>query len=418
MSVAASKGVHVLFTLMSGKQIIRFIPGFILVISQPGLLAQSSVQDFEQELQYQNEEIERLKQEIEETRKRLEQQAGRERSTLEKITNLDEEISLMDRLITQLEQEERRTNQQILSLQSDIGKNQQRLESLQDRYARRVVHTYKQGDLSLLEKVLSSTTWRQAVYRAHYLKIISDIDRKMKEDIQDLIQRISTQQQELESVLAQNKALQRERKTQQESLRGKKAGKQKELVKIRQSKSQLAEYIEEKKAGLKQLEEVFQRILEDKTRFEREERLRRQREALQSKAFAELQGRLGWPADGRVITRFGRQWNAKLKTTTESPGIDIKGQPGSPIKSVANGIVTTITYIRGYGTTIIIDHNGGYYTVYSHVNKIQTGVDSEVRSGDVIAYMGESGSVNGAMLHFEIWGNQQKLDPEQWLTKR
>ena len=92
--------------------------------------------------------------------------------------------------------------------------------------------------------------------------------------------------------------------------------------------------------------------------------------------------------------------------------------PGSPIRTVLGGVVTTITYIRGYGTTIIVDHGGGFYTVYSHVTNIQTVVDGQVRNGDIIAYMGDSGSINGSKLHFEIWGKGQKLDPEKWLIKK
>ena len=107
-----------------------------------------------------------------------------------------------------------------------------------------------------------------------------------------------------------------------------------------------------------------------------------------------------------------------LKTTTENPGIDIKGKPGSPIRTVLGGVVTTITYIRGYGTTIIIDHGGGFYTVYSHVANIQTNVDSQVRNGDVIAYMGDSGSINGSKLHFEIWGKGQKTEPRRMADKK
>jgi len=52
------------------------------------------------------------------------------------------------------------------------------------------------------------------------------------------------------------------------------------------------------------------------------------------------------------------------------------------------------------------------------VTNIQTHVDSETRSGDVIAYMGDSGSINGSKLHFEIWGEGQKLNPEKWLSKQ
>jgi murein DD-endopeptidase MepM/ murein hydrolase activator NlpD len=191
-----------------------------------------------------------------------------------------------------------------------------------------------------------------------------------------------------------------------------------ELNRIRTDKKSLAIYMNEKEAGIGQLESIIKNVLEDKARFEREERIRQQQEALKVKSFKSLKGQISWPAKGRIIAKFGRQWNPKLKTTTENPGIDIKGQPGSAIRSIMGGIVTTITYIRGYGTTIIIDHGGGFYTVYSHVTNIQTSVDSEVRNGDVIAYMGDSGSINGAKLHFEIWGKGQKLDPEKWLTKK
>ncbi|MDC1038218.1 peptidoglycan DD-metalloendopeptidase family protein, partial [Candidatus Marinimicrobia bacterium] len=174
----------------------------------------------------------------------------------------------------------------------------------------------------------------------------------------------------------------------------------------------------EKEAGVNQLESIIKKVLEDKGRFEREERIRQQQAVLKTKSFNALKGQLPWPANGRIITKFGRQWNPKLKTTTENPGIDIKGQPGSEIRVVMGGVVTTITYIRGFGTTIIIDHGGGFYTVYSHVTNIQTNVDGEVRNGDVIAYMGDSGSINGSKLHFEIWGKGQKLDPEKWLSKK
>ena len=190
------------------------------------------------------------------------------------------------------------------------------------------------------------------------------------------------------------------------------------FIRIRNDKNALTSYVSEKEEGIQQLEKIIKRVLEDKARFERELRIRQQQETLKTKSFKALKGQLPWPADGRIISKFGRQWNSKLKTTTENPGIDIKGKPGSSIRTVLGGVVTTITYIRGYGTTIIVDHGGGFYTVYSHVTNIQTNVDSQVRNVDVIAYMGDSGSINGSKLHFEIWGKGQKLDPEKWLRKK
>ncbi|NOZ75700.1 MAG: peptidoglycan DD-metalloendopeptidase family protein [FCB group bacterium] len=389
-----------------------------LLLTAPGLYGQAGNRDFQKEINYQTQEIERLKQEIEAARKRVNQESRKEKSTAKNITALDEEISLLDRLITQLNDEERQTRKQINQIEASLGTNRQKLEDLRARYARRAVRAYKKGRLSSLESVLSSTTWRQAVYRTHYLKLVADIERDLQRQMESLITDIGKQKLDLEIVLRKNRALRNDRSDQQKTLRQKKIAKQRELAKIRSNKSELAKYIQEKEAGLKDLEALMKRIVEAKEQAEREERIRRQQELLKSKNFAQLKGRLNWPAEGRVITKFGRQWNAELKTATESPGIDIKGKPGSPITTTMNGVVTAITYIRGYGTTIIIDHGGGYYTVYSHVNNIQTNEDSEVQAGDVIAYMGNSGSINGSMLHFEIWGNSQKLNPELWLKKR
>ena len=229
---------------------------------------------------------------------------------------------------------------------------------------------------------------------------------------------ISRQKVELEVALRDNLNLKRDKQTQITSYRNMRINREKELNRIRNDKNALTSYVSEKEEGIEQLEKIIKRVLEDKARFERELRIRQQQETLKTKSFKALKGQLPWPAEGRIISKFGRQWNPKLKTTTENPGIDIKGKPGSSIRTVLGGVVTTITYIRGYGTTIIVDHGGGFYTVYSHVTNIQTNVDSQVRNGDVIAYMGDSGSINGSKLHFEIWGKGQKLDPERWLRKK
>ena len=222
----------------------------------------------------------------------------------------------------------------------------------------------------------------------------------------------------MEVALRENLIFKREKENQMNSNRNMTIKREQELNRIRTDKRALSTYVNEKEAGVNQLESIIKKVLEDKGRFEREERIRQQQAVLKTKSFNALKGQLPWPANGRIITKFGRQWNPKLKTTTENPGIDIKGQPGSEIRVVMGGVVTTITYIRGFGTTIIIDHGGGFYTVYSHVTNIQTNVDGEVRNGDVIAYMGDSGSINGSKLHFEIWGKGQKLDPEKWLSKK
>ncbi|MEL1233033.1 MAG: peptidoglycan DD-metalloendopeptidase family protein [Candidatus Neomarinimicrobiota bacterium] len=397
------------------KFIIQII---FLIFSCQFIIAQSNERDYDEELKYQNNAINALKTEINQLRLKIKTAESRERSASTRISSLDEEISLTAKLIRSLKSEEEKTRKRILQLKSDILKNENELESLRARYKKRVVNSYRKGRLTDLEKVFSSTTWRQAIYRTQYLKIISDIEKKLTNKIERLLIQISQQKLELEAVLRNNLKLVRDKQQQISSYRDMRIDREKELNRIRNDKKALSNYIEEKEAGIIQLESIIKKVLEDKARFERELRIRKQQEALKTKSFKALKGQLPWPAEGRIIAKFGRQWNSKLKTTTENPGIDIKGQPGSPIRTVLGGVVTTITYIRGYGTTIIVDHGGGFYTVYSHVTNIQTVVDGQVQNGDIIAYMGDSGSINGSKLHFEIWGKGQKLDPEKWLIKK
>ena len=382
------------------------------------LAAQTSQRDYNEELRYQNDAINKMKKEIEDLSSKLRKANINETSTTKRITNLDEEIALINKLIQSLKKEEKTNKDKVNILKGNINTKESELSILKKRYEERVVSTYQKGRVSDLEKVLSSTSWRQAVYRTQYLKVISSIEQKMTKDVESLLIKINKDKLKLESLLRQSIALKRDKQKQMLSLRKMRIKREKELTRIRRDKSALANYMQEKAAGIKQLESIIKKVLEDKARFEREERIRQQQDALKTKEFNLLKGQLPWPTKGRVILKFGKQWNAKLKTTTDNPGIDIKGQPGSPIRCTMSGIVTTVTYIRGYGTTIIIDHGGGFYTVYSHVTNIQTSVDSEVRSGDVIAYMGDSGSINGSKLHFEIWGKVQKLDPEKWLIKK
>ena len=382
------------------------------------LNAQSSQRDYNEELRYQNDAINKMKKEIEELSSKLRKANINETTTSKRITNLDEEIALVNKLIQSLKKEETSNRNKVNVLKDRIKTKEDELELLRKRYEQRIVNTYQKGRVSDLEKVLSSTSWRQAVYRTQYLKIISSIEQKMTKDIENILLAINKDKLKLESLLRQSISLKRDKQKQMTSLRKMRIKREKELNRIRQDKSALANYMQEKSAGVKQLESIIKKVLEDKARSEREERIRQQQQALKTKEFNLLKGQLPWPTEGRVISKFGKQWNSRLKTTTDNPGIDIKGQPGSPIRSTMSGVVTTITYIRGYGTTVIIDHGGGFYTVYSHVTNIQTQVDSEVRSGDVIAYMGDSGSVNGSKLHFEVWGKGQKLDPEKWLIKK
>jgi septal ring factor EnvC (AmiA/AmiB activator) len=389
----------------------------ILIILSGFSFGQRYSKDFDKQLQEQDNTINALKNEIAKTRQDIQKQQNKERDKAKRISSLEREMSLTSQLINKLNRVERYTKSQIIKLEQFISENERLLETYLSRYEKRALEIYKKGSPSLLVKLLSSASWRQAVYRARYMKLVSNIEKAMQDSIQLLLVDISNQKSDLNYVLRKNINTKNDKAKQQALLSKNKKITQNELKNIQKNKNELEKYLAEKKEGLKQLEAVRQKILNDKNKSLREKRIREQQRYLNTKQFAELKGHLLWPIEGKIVTKFGSQRNAVLKTTTENPGIDIEGTPRSPVRAVLNGIVTTITFIRGYGTTIIIDHGGGYYTVYTHVTDLQIHEDGEVKSRDIIAYTGDADAINGSKLHFEIWGNQKKLNPEHWLIK-
>ena len=99
-------------------------------------------------------------------------------------------------------------------------------------------------------------------------------------------------------------------------------------------------------------------------------------------------------------------------------GIDIQAKSGTPVQSVLDGVVSTITYIRGHGNIIIIDHGGGFSTVYAQINNITVHENEYLQMGNAIASVAIPGENTMAKLHFEVWGNQKKLNPEHWLVRK
>jgi murein DD-endopeptidase MepM/ murein hydrolase activator NlpD len=134
--------------------------------------------------------------------------------------------------------------------------------------------------------------------------------------------------------------------------------------------------------------------------------------------FAEQKGKLPWPVTGRITGNFGRIVHPEYKTIIQNNGIDIEAPNGTPIKSVAAGIVEFVGRMRGYGKLMIINHHGGFLTIYAHLNENFFEKGARVNQGTVIGSVGESGSLEGSKLHFEIRSENNALNPNDWLRKR
>lgn len=120
------------------------------------------------------------------------------------------------------------------------------------------------------------------------------------------------------------------------------------------------------------------------------------------------------PTQGRISSRYGAR--EKIRNHTHQ-GLDIAAKIGTPIKAVADGIVSYSGTMGGYGNIIIIDHGNGIQTYYGHCSKLYAKLGKAVTAGDVIAAVGNTGNSTGPHLHFEIRENGKYVDPANYLYK-
>ena len=373
----------------------------------------------EKDIQFHNSELDHLRKEIADYERKIKNTSDREKSEIERLNEIDEEISLVRNLIYRLRREEKIKEKSITQAEVTIEKKESEHTSLVNRYAKRVTHTYKKGRLSDLEKLLDAKSWRQAVYRAKYIKIISEHDRSLADEIRRNLVEIETKRTVMERELIDIRKIDEEKLSRKKWLEQRRRVRNKELGNLKRDRQKMSVALNERKKAAQQMGSIISRLERERVaRIAELERRRKEMELLGSVPFKELKGKLPWPIEGKVISRFGTYQNPNLKTVTENTGIDIHGSEGTEVRSIYDGIVTTVTYIRGYGNTVILDHGDGFYSVYTHVMDVEVEENSYVNARDIIAHVGDSGSLEGTKLHFEIWGNKDKLNPELWLKKR
>ena len=133
--------------------------------------------------------------------------------------------------------------------------------------------------------------------------------------------------------------------------------------------------------------------------------------------FSAHKGLLIQPVNGKIISLYGRYKNPKYNITNFRSGIDIKAENGEPVRSVFQGRVLYSSWFKTYGNMIIIDHGKNYYTVYAHLEEAFKAKGDNVETGEVIATVGDTGSMIGAKLYFEVRHHGKPVNPMPWLKK-
>jgi septal ring factor EnvC (AmiA/AmiB activator) len=370
--------------------------------------------DVENQLKDNRKQLTRVQDQINSLRKEIAKTDIKASSTLEQIKILDKEISLLTestRLLTNASQ--------LLSKRIDITRNQlqvnrRKLRILKDQYLNRVVHLYKYGKIQNIELLLDVGSINEALVRYKYLKFFNDQEKVVIKKIVSRVENIQNLENQL-SLDYQNQrdALHNKERQYTKSLSRK--NEKKVLVKRLKWNSQNLN------KELISAEEEYQKLYEIIVALERRRQQREQqgettqKYTLNLKNIKKNKGKLPWPVKGKVLHKYGKQHDSRLKTTINNTGIDIKANAGTEVKAVFIGLVSEITYLSGFGNTVIIDHGEGYYTVYAHLDEFFVEPDELVDAGHVIGLVGDSGSLEGSKLHFAVFANQNTENPQSWL---
>ncbi|MDI6801631.1 MAG: M23 family metallopeptidase [Thermodesulfovibrionales bacterium] len=126
---------------------------------------------------------------------------------------------------------------------------------------------------------------------------------------------------------------------------------------------------------------------------------------------------IGWPIQGNITSHFGQREHPRHGGMDFHSGIDISAPKGTPVKAVADGIVSFSGWSGGSGNLVVIEHGYGYSTLYAHNSTNKVNVGQTINRGDIIAFVGATGNATGAHLHYEVWRNEKAVNPIGFITE-
>jgi murein DD-endopeptidase MepM/ murein hydrolase activator NlpD len=275
---------------------------------------------------------------------------------------------------------------------------------------------YKYGPARDLELLFSTASFAQLMARWDYLVMVGEQDRLLMEEVRARKELVETLERRLASHLQEVDRTSRQTSSENERLAKQRRDREKTVREIRTQRQAYEAAAAELERTARQIQGLLAR-LEQQRRAEAERARQQGREPVPYTGdFARGQGSLDWPLRGEIVGRFGPETHPRFNTTTINNGIDIRAAIGTPVRAVAKGRVDFTSEDYGtYGQMVILNHGDGYYSLYGHLSDISVSNGQEVSAGQVIGRSGDSGSLKGPVLHFEVRKGAGALDPQSWL---
>ena len=380
-------------------------------------------QDVESELEAQRARLERLQQEIRQKREEAARLGRQESSVLQELRRVENEIGLTRELVTTLEDEIDERSRQIESTTEELARAQDELAVKRQILARRLRTIYKLGSYGNFQVLLMADSFAEILGRYKYLRLVAEQDRRLLARIERLETTIRRNRAELEQARSGLAEAREQRVEQVQTLSLTERDRERALSQVKSRRSEQLEAAAALEVETQRIQSLLTTL--ERRRTEREELARREAEEAGRDAPAPAAstltgdfGALDWPVDGEIVERFGRSRHPVYNTEVVNNGIDIRAARGTPVRAVEDGEVVYADFNGGYGLMVIVDHDGGDYSLYAHLDRAAVSIGQRVAKGQSIGTVGESGSLVGPKLHFEIRQGGRAVDPIGWLRQR
>jgi septal ring factor EnvC (AmiA/AmiB activator) len=355
--------------------------------------------------------LDQLKNQIEETRKQADEAGKKRESLLQGIQTLDERVLHYRQTHQDISRKLRKKDQEIETINAQLAGLRVSVRERQDAILARLRVQYMEGRFGYWKTLLASDSYGDFQRRLQYLSAVSERDYALMGTFRADMARMEQAERQREEARVGMLSYKQSTEKQLAEMKSVKKEKKIYLTKITHEK-------ESYERALQELERSASRIDSLLRELEQRRRAAAARPPIGTIPPRGVKGALPWPADGSIVSFFGRQKHPTFNTFVQRRGIEIKTVEGSAIRAVMPGSVVYADWLKGYGLVIILDHANGFFSLYAHASKILVSVGVQVVAGQAIGETGDTGMTGENTLYFELRQGAEALDPLQWLARR
>ena len=346
--------------------------------------------------------------EIEKGRAKIQKFTHKESNIIQKLNQADRALNRSRKRTTGLSREIERLDKMITAKKLASENLAKEIQTNEKYVSGRLVALYKLNRLGKFNMLASAENLQELLLRKKAIEQILYRDEKV-------IQRLIDSRQELEVVKSRLDA-QRDEKRQRANAYQKQI---KRMASERKTRADLLAYVRKEKSAQLAAIDALKQAARDLDQKIQQLGLGAASGAADEyrtgESFQSYKGLLKLPVKGKIVSLFGKFKNTRYQVLNFRSGIEIETERGEPIQAVYAGKVLYADWFKGYGNVIIIDHGDNYYTVYGHIEEAFKSNGDSVETGEVIATVGDTGSISGPKLYFEVRHHGKPLDPLQWI---